>query len=81
MLLEIIIENDRSRDPSLSDLQDWANQYGLTMPVLADPGAGTMWAFADGQSSVGLPFTVLIDHGVVSDTNYPTERDWDRILE
>ncbi len=81
MLLEIIIENNAGRSPSLSDLQSWANQYDLTMPVLADPGATTMWNFADGQSSVGLPFTVLIDHGVVSDTNYPDERDWDRILD
>jgi len=80
MLFEIIIEDESGRAPNQADLEGWAERYGLTMPVLADPNGTTLWSFVGG-GSVGLPFTVLIDRGVVTDVNYPTERDWDRILD
>jgi hypothetical protein len=74
MVLEIIIEDESSNAPDNDDLVSWADQYGLTMPVLADPQSTTLYSFASG--SVGLPFTVLLDRGVVVEsTNYPTSSD------
>ena len=74
MVLEIIIEDESSNAPDNDDLVSWADQYGLTMPVLADPQSTTLYSFASG--GVGLPFTVLLDRGVVVEsTNYPTSSD------
>jgi hypothetical protein len=67
MVLEVMIENNQSRTPKVSELEDWADNYGLTMPVLADADL-QMWNYADGMSQVGLPFTVVLDRGVVIDT-------------
>lgn len=51
------------------DLEDWADRYGLTMPVLSDRNSELMWQYAaDAGGSVGLPFTVVLDRGVVIDT-------------
>lgn len=74
MVLEIIIEDESSNAPDNDDLVSWADQYGLTMPVLADPGSSTLYSYASG--GVGLPFTVLLDRGVVVEsTNYPSSSD------
>lgn len=61
MVLEVIIENNDNVTPSQEDLVDWADNYGLTMPVLADDGASVMWRYSSG----GLPTIVLIDRGMV----------------
>lgn len=66
MVLEVIIENDQNEVPKVSELGDWADTYGMTMPVLADKDQ-IMWQYAGG-GSVGLPFTVVLDRGVVIDT-------------
>ena len=49
MVLEVITGNDDD---------------ALTMPVMADE-QGAMWEYAAGMESVGLPFTVVLDRGVV----------------
>lgn len=67
MVLEVITENDSSAVPSVEELGTWKDEYGLTMPVLADE-EGIMWQYAEGMTSVGLPFTVVIDRGVVIDS-------------
>ena len=67
MVLEVMVENDQSQVPKVSELGEWADTYGLTMPVLSDKDA-IMWQYADGMSSVGFPFTVVLDHGAVVDT-------------
>jgi hypothetical protein len=39
-------ENDSGSAPTQSDLQAWATQYGLSTPVLSDPGwtsFDTLW--------------------------------------
>ena len=64
MVLEVITENLDSQVPSQEDLVGWRDEYGMTMPVMADED-GTMWSYAEGMSSVGLPFTVVVDHGLV----------------
>ena len=76
-----MIEDGQSQPVELDELQQWADQYNLTMPVLSDPQSQTMWAFASGQGSVGLPYTILIDHGsVVENKNYPTTADLDALI-
>jgi hypothetical protein len=68
MVLEIITENNDGEVPSQEDLQWWAGEYDLTMPVLAD-AEGIMWDYAaDEGGSVGLPFTVVVDRGEKIDT-------------
>ncbi len=64
MLIEAIIENNESVTPTQDDLVDWADNYGMTFPVVADDGASVMWRYSDG----GLPTLVLIDHGMVLDS-------------
>lgn len=79
MFLEIIIEDQDGGEADLTELQSWADTYGLTMPVLSDPGSSVLYSFASG--SIGLPFTVLIDRGVVvADANYPSTGDMDALL-
>ena len=67
MVLEVITENDDAEVPSQDDLISWRDEYGLTMPVMADE-SGVMWEYAAGVESVGLPFTVVIDRGVLIDS-------------
>lgn len=66
MVLEVMIENMDQQTPSKSELEDWADNYGLTVPVLADEEL-VIWNYAGG-GSVGLPYTVVIDRGVVIDS-------------
>lgn len=80
MVISMVIEDESGRAPSEGQLLDWATQYGMTFPVLADPDGDVMWSYAGG-GSVGLPFTVLLDRGnVVDDTNYPSDRDAEALL-
>ncbi len=69
MFWEVIIQNNESAVPSQDDLVEWADTYGLTMPVLADE-AGMISSFASG--SYGLPYTMVIDRGMVIDENVGT---------
>ena len=62
MILEVVIENNEGAVPSQEEAQEWADTYGLTMPVLAG-GNDIMYKYAEGMSSVGLPFTAVIDPG------------------
>ena len=76
MVINAITENDQRTPPSADDLTYWANTYGLTFPVVADAGSTTMWSYATGGGSLGLPFGVLIDRGmVVHDVTFPTHAD------
>jgi len=67
MVLQVITETADYSTPEQADLQEWADSYGLTMPVLAD-AEGMLWTYAEGMTSVGLPFTVVLDRGVLIDT-------------
>lgn len=62
MILEVVIENDEGAAPSQEEVEEWADTYGLTMPVLGG-GSDIMYKYAEGLSGVGLPFTVVIDPG------------------
>jgi thiol-disulfide isomerase/thioredoxin len=56
VLLAIMEENTQGRAPGADDIQDWADSYGLTHPVLADEG------YSQGSYVVaGYPTLVVID--------------------
>jgi len=80
MIMNVIIEDESGNAPNQADLQAWSNNFGLTMPVLADPNYRVLSSYAT-SSSIGLPFTVLIDRGVVVESvDYPTVDDAVRLL-
>lgn len=79
MFITIIIEDERYQPPDQDDLQTWADRYGLTMPVLADPNYQALMEYA--QGSIGLPYTVLLDEGaVLVEKATATTRDLDALL-
>jgi|GEM_PF-1878984 len=63
MFLEIIIEDEEGNAPDQDDLVSWSETHGLTMPVLGDANSTVLYTYASG--SIGLPYTVLLDRGVV----------------
>ncbi len=75
MIMNVIIEDESSNAPDQDDLVAWSEQYGLTMPVVADAGSATLYSYATG-GSIGLPFTALLDRGVlVESVEYPSAQD------
>ena len=69
MIVNAITEIDDGTAPATKDLVSWSETHGLTFPVVADPESALMWKYASGlEGSVGLPFTVVIDRGVVVDS-------------
>ncbi len=75
MIMNVIIEDESSNAPDQDDLVAWSEQYGLTMPVVADAGSSTLYSYATG-GSIGLPFTALLDRGVlVESVDYPSAQD------
>ena len=73
MLIDVVIENERSKPPSEKELADWADTYGMTFPVLSDED-GVIWNYAEG-GSVGLPFKILMDDGAEIVSKAPRDRD------
>ncbi|MEC7239684.1 MAG: hypothetical protein VXW32_00460 [Myxococcota bacterium] len=45
--------------PTTEQLSSWANQYGITSPVVADPNSALYWRFGTG----GLPASILLGPG------------------
>ena len=74
-------ENLSGATPSQSELLDWANSFGLSHPVVADPGFGFTTGFIDG-SSIGLPSMHIIAAGgeVVERDIWASESDVQRYL-
>lgn len=66
MVINVIIEDNSAEEVDQAELADWADEYGLTMPVLSDPGGAFMYSHVTG-STVGLPYVVLLDRGAVID--------------
>jgi|TARA_B110000495_G_C22527069_1_gene320873 hypothetical protein len=62
----LIIENSAYSPPSVSDLGTWATNFGLTHPVMADPGASTSYNYigTEADGSFGLPSLQLIGPGM-----------------
>lgn len=81
MFLEVLIENIDYETPSQAELQQWRDTYGLKMPVLADANSTIMYKYAAGMNSIGLPFTVVLDRGLVVEKINGSLSDMDQLLE
>ena len=66
MVFTLILENYDYASPSVSDLAGWASNFGLTHPVLADPGTAVGYSYigTTGVTSIGLPSTQLLGPGM-----------------
>jgi len=68
-----LIGETNSGDPSQEDLMEWANDYGLTHPVLADPGfdeiVNYLWADPNFSGQFGLPNMELLSPGMVVESS------------
>ena len=66
-----MIENSDRVPPSVEDIAGWADQYGLSHPVLIDGGGSITSKFLNGDpnftGSYGLPSMHLLDKGMVVD--------------
>lgn len=59
VLLTVLVENYGGGNPNQEDLQEWAKEYGLTFPVLADVNNGSTYTLFDEEG--GIPMNMLID--------------------
>ena len=63
-VMTMIGENNYGQTPSQADLMSWANQFGITHPVVADPNFDqtAQYLFADPNfnGSFGLPSMQLL---------------------
>lgn len=72
-ILLSIWENESGEEPSLDEIQDWADSNGMSMPVLRDGGLSTISNYASG--SIGLPYTFLLGPGLEQIKANPTEAE------
>jgi acyl-CoA synthetase (AMP-forming)/AMP-acid ligase II len=75
MVMTAIIETADYTAPALEDLQEWADTYGMTFPVLADPDSTVMYTYAT-SGSIGLPFSVVYNNGVLVEVTQAGESDF-----
>ena len=61
-MITLLGENNSGQTPSQGELQQWASQFGINHPVVADTGFGVTFRFVQGYS-VGLPSMSLIEAG------------------
>lgn len=79
MVLEVMIQNNDYETPTERELEEWADAFGLTVPVLADEGQQVISSYANGE--IGLPYIVVMDRGVVIEKiGDGTERDAEKLL-
>jgi len=64
IVITLLGENTFGSTPSRSDLQTWADSFGIDHPVVADPGFGVGSRFVSG-GSLYLPSTSLLSDGAV----------------
>jgi len=62
MIISLLAENDSGSTPTTEELASWADDYGISTPVVADDGWTITYRFATG-SSIGLPTLHLIGPG------------------
>ena len=73
MVITLLGENEGSSPPSLDDLRSWANEFGLTHPVVSDAGWGVSnrWpgAYIPTQHLLGPGATVIVADTIVSEAD------------
>jgi len=81
MVISLMGENDFGADPTQSDLANWADSYGSTHPVLADPGFNITARFLN-SNSIALPTGHLLTTGaeVVIRDGWPSNSDINNAL-
>jgi len=62
MVISLMGENNFSEAPSQSDLADWAEDFGSTHPVLADPNFAVTSRFLN-SNTIALPTAHLLTTG------------------
>lgn len=62
LVITLLAENRSGQTPSIAQLNEWADAYGIDHPVVADPGFGVAIRFIDGNTIV-LPSTSLLGPG------------------
>lgn len=65
--MAIYAETNSSNAPSQSDLAGWADQYGMSFPVLSDPG----WEVFDAFGTNYTPAHMLLAPGMTI-----VKKDW-----
>ena len=60
-MITLIGQTNSGGSPTVTDLQSWANTYGLNHPVVADPNWNVTGRFVSG--TFGLPSMHLIGPG------------------
>jgi hypothetical protein len=81
MVISLMGENDFGEAPTQSDLANWADNYGSTHPVLADPGFNITARFLN-SNSIALPTGHLLTTGaeVVIRDSWPSNSDINNAL-
>ena len=68
-VITLLGENNQGQPPSLSELQQWASDFGLSHPVLSDGGFGAtaayLWADPSFTGSIYLPNMQMVSDGMV----------------
>lgn len=66
--MSLIAENNSSATPTVADLGYWADNFGLTFPVLSDGGFGIsgnyIWADPGFEGTIYMPNMQLIGPGM-----------------
>lgn len=77
--MDVMIEDNEGGEVDQAELDEWASTYGLTIPVVSDPGSSVLYRYASG--SIGLPYKVLIDRGVVIESINASDSELSALLE
>jgi len=52
--MTLISENNSGSTPSVGDLDYWADNFGLTFPVLSDGGTAIAWSYMMNEITDGM---------------------------
>ncbi len=63
MVISLITSNDDLQPPDTAELQEWADDYGQTFPVLSDAEPAAL-RYSE-RESLSLPSTTLLAPGAV----------------
>ncbi|MBJ93372.1 MAG: hypothetical protein CMP23_02740 [Rickettsiales bacterium] len=75
-MISLMGENEASQTPSQADLRRWADDYGITHPVLADPNFGVTARFLS-SNVIQMPTGHLLTTGaeVVVRDSWPSSAE------
>lgn len=62
IVITLLGEDTGGSTPSQAELEDWADQFGIDHPVVADEGFSVTSRFVDG-GTIGLPSMTLLEAG------------------